>query len=230
MNKLFACLVFIFLFLTTATPIFAEQRFPFSKPTSGEVMEAMQATVPVRFLPGNPLYYFILIKEAVSRFFQPSAVERSKFDFAISGKRLKETYLLLKRGDLASASSNLTRYAKRNESVISQIEKSRSQNQAVEPTVSNMADQLRFQERLLFVIYEMRSQDNQTFDSSFSLAIGSFKDLVLELDRIKQGVKNRFVITKDVEATSGAQTTIEPTAEPTSIEATPTYKPRRIIY
>ncbi len=230
MNKLFACLVSILLFLTITTSAFAEQNYQFPKPTNGEVMEAMQATVPVRFLPGNPLYFFILAKEAVSRFFQPSAVERSKFDFAVSGKRLKETYLLLKKGDEKRANSNLKRYANRNQNVISQIEKSRSQNQAVEPTVSRMADDLRVQEKLLFAIYDMRPQGNKDFDENFSKAVGSFKNLVLEIDSIDQGVKNRFEITKAVEATNGASVTNEPSPEPTPTEATSTYTPRRIIY
>ncbi len=230
MNKLFACLVSALLFLTITIPVFAAKNFDFPKPTNGEVMEALQATVPVRFLPGNPLYFFILIKESVSRFFQPSAVERSKFDFAVSGKRLKESYLLLKRGDGKRASFNLSRYAKRNENVISQIEKSRAQNQAVEPTVSAMADALRFQERLLFTIYAMRPESDPAFEENFSQAVDSFKDLVLEIDKIKLGVKNRFEITKTIEASSGADMIAEPTPEPTPPEATTTYKPRRIIY
>lgn len=193
---------------------------------------ALQKTVPVRLLPGNPLYFLISIKEAVNRFFKPSAVERSQFDFILSGKRLKETYMLMKKSDFKMASSNFIRYAKQNESVIGQIEKARSQNQAVEPAISVMADNLRFHEELLIAIYYMKPSpdDNNDFDGSFSQAIDAFKALVREIDNIKPGVKNRFQISKTVTASGSAGSSSEPSPLPTPFEATPTYTPRRIIY
>lgn len=231
MRFISACLLGILLFFASIAPAFAQSDYNFPEITSGEVQGALQKTVPVRFLPGNPIYFLISIKEAVNRFFQPSAVERSQFDFTLSGKRLKETYMLMAKSDYRRASSNLVRYAKQNESVIRQLKKARSQNQAVEPAVSAMADSLRFHEQLLVAIYDMgRSSDTNNFDGSFSKAVEAFKALVGEIDNIKPGIKNRFQISKTVDASGSAEVNSQPSPPPTPLEATPTYKPRRIIY
>lgn len=232
MKLISACLVAFLLFFTSIAPAFSQSGYNFPKISSGEVQEAMQGIVPIRFLPDNPLYFLITVKEAVGRFFQPSAVERSQFDFILSGKRLKETYILMEKGDFGRASSNLGRYTKQNGNVIGQIEKARAQNQAVEPAVSAMADNLRFQEKLLIATYEIRpgSSEGYNFSDSFSQAIDSFKTLVGEIDNIKPGIKNRFQISKAAEASSNAEVNSKPSPFPTPTEATPAYKPRRIIY
>ncbi len=230
MRFISACLVAILLFFIFTGAILAKQDYQFPQISAGDVQEALQGIVPIRFLPDNPLYFLISVKEAVGRFFQPSAVERSQFDFVLSGKRLKETYMLMEKGDYRRASSNLKRYAQRNGSAIGQIEKARAQNQAVEPAVSRMADDLRFQEKLLIATYDMRPADADSyyFYDSFSQGIDSFKALVGEIDNIVPGIKNRFQISKDIEA-SGSPVNPRPTP-PTPVEATPTYRPRRIIY
>lgn len=232
MRFISACIIVILLFFTSIVPTFAQSDYNFQKITRGEVEGALQKTVPIRILPGNPLYFLILIKEAINRFFQPSAVERSQFDFTLSGKRLKETYMLMEKSDFKRAGNNFIRYAKQNESVIKQLEKARSQNQAVEPAISAMADNLRFHEELLIAIYFMKPSpgDNNNFDGNFSQAIDAFKALVGEIDNIKPGIKNRFQISKTVAASGSAGSSSEPLPLPTSFEATPTYTPRRIIY
>lgn len=232
MRFISACLVVVLLFFTSIAPAFGQSGYNFPKITSGEVQGALQETVPIRLLPGNPFYFLISIKEVINRFFQPSAVKRSQFDFTLSGKRLKEIYMLMAKSDYRRASSNLIRYAKQNESVIRQLEKARSQNQAVEPAIGTMADSLRFHEELLIIIYDMKpsSADTYNFDGSFSQAIDSFKTLVGEIDNIKPGIKNRFHISKTVDASGSAEVNSKSLPSPTPAEATPTYKPRRIIY
>ncbi len=232
MQFISACLVAILLFFTSFAPAYAQSDYSFPKISSGEVQGALQETVPIRLLPGNPLYFLISIKEAVNRFFKPSAVERSQFDFTLSGKRLKETYMLMAKSDYKRVSNNLIRYVKQNESVIRQLEKARSQNQAVEPAVGAMADSLRFHEELLIAIYDIRhsSGDNNNFDGIFSQAIDAFKALVGEIDNIKPGVKNRFQISKTTDASNSADVNSKASPSPIPVEATPAYKPRRIIY
>ncbi|KKR51360.1 MAG: hypothetical protein UT84_C0001G0045 [Candidatus Curtissbacteria bacterium GW2011_GWA1_40_16] len=232
MRFISACLVVILLFFTSIAPAFGQSDYNFPKITSGEIQGALQKTVPVRFLPGHPLYFLISTKEAVNRFFKPSAVERSQFDLTLSGKRLKETYMLMVKSDYKRAGGNLTRYAKQNESVIRQLEKARSQNQAVEPAISQMADSLRFHEELLIAIYDMKpaSADTYNFDGSFSQAIDGFRALVGKIDNINPGIKNRFKISKANDASESAIVNPSPQPSATPVEATPTYKPRRIIY
>lgn len=232
MRLISACLVAILLFFTSIAPAFSQTDYSFPEVTSGQIQGALQAIVPIRLLPNSPLYFLISTKEVINRFFKPSAVERSQFDLTLSGKRLKETYMLMVKSDYKRAGGNLTRYVKQNESVIRQLEKARSQNQAVEPAIGAMADSLRFHEELLIAIYDIRqsSGDNNNFDGSFSQAIDGFRALVGKIDNINPGIKNRFKISKANDASSSADVNSKDSPSPTPVEATPTYKPRRIIY
>src|SRR3989344_4402203 len=225
MRVISVCLIVVSLLLASILPVFAQGKYQFSKVNRSLVEEALQKIVPVRFLPGNPLYFLISAKEAFSRFFQPSAKERAQFDFVLSGKRLKETCMILKKGDLNGASNNLEKYAYRNKKTVEQIEKARAQNQAIEPAVATMTDFLRFHENLLAAIGQMRPDpiSDYGFDNNYKSAVDSFRQLVLKIDNIQPGVKNRFEITKDDEASSSPKI-VEPTPTPTPFEASPSYK------
>ena len=230
MRYFLACFIVVLSFIFAVTPSVASSDPQFSKLSDGEIGEALDKTVPIRFLPGSLFYFFISTKESISRFFQPSAKERAQFDFALSGKRLKETYMLAEKNDYDRANRNLLAYTKRNGKIIEQINKARAQNQAVEPIVASMADLLIFHERLLLALDEISqtSSSGHKLDDNFLHAVSSFTELVMQLDNILPGIKNRFEIIKTDEVINIIETDNKPT--PTPLEATPSYRPRRIIY
>ena len=229
-----ACLLFFFLLFFLTVPLsLAHTDYQFPSYTEGQISEALEKTVPLRFLPSHPLYFLINIKEIISRFFQPSSVEKARFDFILSGKRLKETYLLLEKGDVKNTSKSLRKYSKRLDSMKRQIEKARSQNQSVVAFTDEIAEGLKLHEILLSAISRkwQNYQEGYNFDDNFDAAFGEFINTILIIDNIKPGLKNRFKT-----ATSSATLENGPSASPTPSPSlmiqddSPSAKPRRIIY
>jgi hypothetical protein len=197
MKIISVCLPIIFVFLVILnSPVLANTNYQFPKPTEGQVTEALTKTAPLRFLPSHPLYFFITIKETVNRMFQPSALKRAQFDLVLSGKRLKEAYLLLSKNDVKRASKSLNKYAKSMDNVTRQMEKARSQSQDVKPLVSEMAEDLRLYEILFCAIYNMRQthEDAYDFDANFEEGINSFKKVITNTTNVEPGFKDRFRI------------------------------------
>ena len=227
-----ACLLVFLVFLITAIlPVFAHEDHSLPEATEGQINEALAKTAPLRFLPSHSLYFVISLKEKINRFFQPSSLERAKFDFVVSGKRLKESYILLSQNDVRRASRALVDYSKRLTKMNEQIEKARSQNQDVAVVTFEIAEGLRNHEVLLYAIskkWELIG-DSYNFDENLSLSVLRFIETVKVLDNIKPGIKDRFKT-----ATSAAfERKPTPTPSPASSEfpeTSSTARPKRLIY
>lgn len=228
MRIISVCLIIFLLPFFIFTNVSARTEYDFPKASDGQVNEALQRLVPARFLIDNPLYILTSFKESLTRFLAPSAVKKAEFDMILSGKKIKEAYLLVSKGDIKNTSRTLSLYKKRVEKMASQLEKARSQNQNVDALVDVMAENLRIHETLFFVIDSKRDlfEDAYSFDSNFDSAIAAHSKAVLVLDNIKPGIADRFTTTKG-EATEEAEPL--PSASP-YVEGTSSVKPRRIIY
>ena len=232
MKLVLICLLLLVIFSLKAEVFARSERF-IREASEGQINEALQKTVPIRFLPNQTLYFLISIKETFNRFFQPSSVKRAEFDLILSGKRLKETYLLLEKDDTKSASQNLKRYAHRVEKMIGQFEKARSQNQTVETLADLTAENLRSHEILFFAIFEKGKlkDDKFNFDENFEIAVDAFIKSVGAIDSVKPGLRNRF---KTVTEAAKLHQQIPPPVfvEPSLLETSPSpsIRPRRIIY
>lgn len=231
MRIISVCLIVLLLFVS-ARSAGAHSTYQFPQATDGQINEALQKTVPVRFIPSNPLHFLITAKEIVNRFFQPSARERAGFDLVLSGKRLKETYLLLKEGNVKDASSNLMKYAARVDKMVEQVEKARGQNQDVAALVDRIAEDLRVQETLLFAIdREYKNfEDSFDFDARFGDAFGAFGRAVRAIDNVRPGLIDRF---KSVADEDEENNFVPPSIYPVPsflFDASPSAKPKRIIY
>lgn len=226
------CLLIIFVSFLYLFPPRVGAHFETGLPSAsqGQIDEALEKTVPVRFLPSSPLYILIQTKEIVSRFFQPSSSKRAEFDFVLSGKRLKEIYLMTKNGDIKDASSNFARYDKTLDRMIDQIEKARSQNQEVTPLIDRIVEGLQAHETLLYAIYGdfKEGEDQFNFDENFKIALEAHGRTVLAIDRIKPGIKTRFNTVTQNEATG--EPDLKTNETNILFESTPAVKPRRIIY
>jgi len=232
--KVSACvLIFLCFSFLTVNLVFADSQYRFPQVSEGQITEALQGTVPLRFLPSHPLYFLISAKETINRFFQPSSTKKAEFDLVLVGKRLKETYLLLQKNDIKGASRNLSRYGQRINKMISQLEKARSQNQDVGTLAAKIAEDLRYHEILFFAIDQERQNlgDDKNFNENFEKAASDFTKAVMAIDKIKPGLKNRFQTVVSFES-SQEEKVDNPIPTPSSdiFESSPSVKPRRIIY
>lgn len=228
-----ACLIFalalFFLLFSTAN---AQVPIDLPKFTDGQINEALAKTVPVRFLPDNPLYLLIRGKEAFTRFFQPSSKEKAQFDLVLSGKRLKESYTLLKKGDVKNSSESLKDYAKRMKIFGNQIKKAKMQNQDVASIIGKVSDDLGTHEVLLSASAMFAQKDDAyNFESNYSGAIEAFSGVVNVLDQIKPGIKDRYVILRVKPSPTPLQSPHPVnSSSPQIYDSTGSVKPRRIIY
>ena len=188
------CVLLLVFASTSIGFVFGANDYLFPKATAGEINEAVEKLTPLRILPSNPLHFFISVKENITRFFNASSVKRAEFDLTLSGKRLKEAYLLTEKNDVANASKALFKYSRRLEKLREQMEKAKIQNQVVLELSEKIADDMAMHERFLYVISQKSEsyQNSYNFADNFQKAENEFKDTVLAIDNVKPGLKDRF--------------------------------------
>jgi len=227
MRIISACLSFILLVSILIFPTAAQSAIELEKLTGGQIDEALLQTVPIRFLPNHPLYFLITIKESVTRFLKPSSAARLEFDFILSGKRLKESYLLISNEALDEAQKNLIRYDKRLNKMVEQLEKARSQNQDIASQIGVISDGFKSHETLLIYFLQRKEEFAETIENSLT----AFEDAVNSVDIINPGVKDRFriLILRKSERNNNIESSPGSDIDPLPVESTPSYSPRRII-
>ncbi len=231
MRKILACVVFILLaFVLAANTARAAEVVTFPEASEGQINEALAKTTNVRILPSNSFYFVIITKETLARFFQPSASRRAEFDFVLTSKRLKETYLLFGKDNTVEASRSLNRYSGRMDKMLEQIAKARAQNQSMEPVVDEMANGFNYQE-ILFYAISKKFTDSGISDDSFNAASISFIGVIDAIDAFRPGFKNRY--RSAVNYTILKAKSLPPATQPKEsghFETTPSANPKRIIY
>lgn len=232
MRIISVCLIAVFVVLSLVTyPVLAHsQKFYFPEAGEGQISDAVGKIVPVRWLPSHQLYFLIFSKEAISRMFQSSSAKRAQFDFVLSGKRLKEVYLLLEKGDMKRANNSLMKYSSRLSAMNTQLEKARSQNQDVAAIVAEMAEGFKNQEVLLWAISKKIDGSDHTLDQTLGDARSAFVESVFAINNIVPGLKDRFktITDEEKEATMAPLPLPSPEALPST--ASPSVRPKRIIY
>lgn len=219
MQKLLSCFIlFAALFLATQTT-FAKDNY--ENVSDGQVNEALNNLPHVRFLPPNPLYYLIRSKELFNRFFTASSVDRARFDFMVSGKRLREMHDLAEKNDGRNFMDLIESYQISTERSIKQLEKARTQNQEIAPIVDEIISDLNYHEVLLL---NMNNRNIAGIDK----VIENFKVYVNSIEKFKAGTKNKFKITKENNLENLGKEHL-PSPIPTSSFET-TASPKRIIY
>lgn len=228
-KNLASVILLLFLFLFTNN-VNAETGIIFPEVSDGKINEAIAKTTHIRFLPSNPIYFTITLKEYFGRLFQPSASRRAEFDFILSSKRLKEAYLLLEQNNSKDASVALNKYSDRLDLMLKQISKARSQNQSMEPIFDEIADCFNYQEILFFAVSK-KNTNNQLTEESFDGAKLSFMNAINTIDSFRPGFRNRYKSAKNFAILKSKQTGQDsPSNYPNVTEATPSANPKRIIY
>ncbi len=224
MFKLLFCLIVV---VTISIPnvSFAQNNEP--RVSGGQVNEALANMPHTRFLPNNPIYYFVRVKEVFGRFFNASAVDRAEFDLMISSKRLKEIYLLLLDGKYTKANGLRDDYSRSLDKNIDQLRKAESQNQETLPLLDEIIDELNYQETLIISLQDTANDESaQDFDTYYLEQ--SFDSYISELEQFKPGLRSRFKLLK--ENIAAPKETMAPSPSPIIFVTTGSAKPRRIIY
>ena len=187
--------VFLMVFSSTSIgSVFGADDYQFPKATAGEINEAVEKLPHLRVLPSNPLHFFIRIKENVTRFSKASVLKKAEFDLVLSGKRLKEAYLLTEKNNAKQTSIALLKYSQRLQKLTEQMEKAKIQNQAVVELSEKIADDMAMHERFLYAIAQKSEsyQNSYNFAGNFQKAENEFMETVLAIDNVKPSLKDRF--------------------------------------
>jgi len=227
--KISACiLAFLLLFYSITSAVFGQISYHFPEASEGQINEAVAKIVPIRWLPSHPLYFLIRVRETFSRALQPSSAKRAGFDFVLSGKRLKEAYLLLENGDLKNTGKSLNRYSSKLADVGKQLEKARSQNQDIAALTAEMSERFKNHEVLLYAI--SKKSEAGDLDEVINASGDSFVNSIMVINNILPGVKDRYKTITNAENIESSQSAM-PTPSPLgTFQASPSARPKRIIY
>ena len=178
------CLVFILGLFFSFTNILG-QTVPnstssaWSKLDQGKIDEAINNLSPISKLPDDTLYFLITLKENTQRLFKPTPIERCLFDIKLSGKRLKESYLLLKKGENEKTGQNLKRYNDKANDIYEQFEKIEKQNLPNVQTADYLIINLFYQQRLISAATaEDQLATNSNLQINFKESVGKYESLV----------------------------------------------------
>ena len=196
MRLLLASFIFVLLFtIGVLRPIYASNSYNLPDAPSGKIDEALLKIVPVRFLPSSPFYFLIWAKENFNRLIKPSPLRKAEFDFVLSGKRLKEAYLLLEKNNVKNSSAALNRYSRVAEKTVDELKKAKNQSQDV-ATAAGIIDGGLLHQLILLSAIEKKVDsfaNDYNFNTNFSSAIDGFSQIVKEVDQISPGVGDKYL-------------------------------------
>ncbi len=185
------CCFFVLVFFAFSQKIFAHEDLSMPEVSDPQVNEALERTSALRFAPGSRLSKLIVVKESFTHFFKPSSAKKAEYDLRISGKRLKEAYILTNDAKINKATRSLNSYSKIVKRMTDELARARSQNQDITTLIGITADVLKYHEILLAKIYFISEEDNNHYIALVD-AIESFKKAVTSIDLIQPGLADRF--------------------------------------
>lgn len=162
-------------------------------PKSHELQDAIVKLSPVRFLPGHTVYIFVGLKEKVQRLFKPSAKDKAHFDTVLSGKRIKEAYLLAEKKDYKRARKAIERYGKRMDSLEKSLSSAQNQGQDVVTTVDLLADHLgKHQDLMAQILAIVPPEEKGAFKSAFKTPNEKLIEVIALLQKGRPDQAQRF--------------------------------------
>lgn len=189
-------LVLFFTFLlSTNTLVFAQDnQSPKSVatlpiPQKGQVEEHLLKLSPIRWLPDNRFYFLIVWKESIQHLLKANTAKKAYFDTILTGKRIKEAYLLAQKGSLPLSLQTTIRYTKQLKRLEKELTAGQTQGADVMATLNLLSDNLFRHQDLMAQIMtsvpnEQKSKFLQELDRANENLIAIAK--ILEKDRPDQ--------------------------------------------
>jgi len=147
--------IFFLVAIASNSVAFAEE------PTQAQISEALLQLPSVRWIPGQPFYFAITLKEKISWLIRPNPAQKAQFDLTTSGKRLKEVYLLVQKNDYKRGKETLSNYKKTLEKAASETEKAQTQGQNPVQLLNNVQNSFATQKIVLDQLYATESAKEQ---------------------------------------------------------------------
>jgi len=136
-----------------------------------KVEEHLQRFSPIRLLPDSRFYFVITWKENIEHFLKAGASQKAHFDTILVGKRIKEAYLLEKKGNLKASLKTIKRYEQRMEILEKELTNAQKQGADVMKTFDLLADNLfRHQDLLAQIAVDVPTQQKGEFLKQLNLA------------------------------------------------------------
>jgi len=122
-------------------------------PTQAQVNEALLQLPHIRIMPDNPFYFAVLVKEKISWLVCPNPAKKAQFDLTSSGKRLKETYLLVQKNNFKNSKKTLSSYQKTLEKMTEELVKAKKQSQDIVQLLDKTQNSFLAQKIILSQLY-----------------------------------------------------------------------------
>jgi len=136
-----------------------------------QIEEHLQKLSPIRLLPTNTFYFAITWKENIEHLLKANASEKAFFDTILAGKRIKEAYILEKKGDLEASLKTIERYQKRMEILEKELNNAQKHGDDVIKTLDLLADDLfRHQDLMSQIASNVPSGEKGKFVKQLNLA------------------------------------------------------------
>lgn len=164
------CFIFLAFFLSSTSA--SAQNLP--KVEQWEVDESLVRLSPIRFLPDHPLYFLITSKEKFDHFRKPDKADKALFDAFLSGKKIKEAYLLVQKNKLAQALQSLKNYQKINKRLVEELTQATNQGLPVFEAKALLADNL--ERHLKIIIVLANSSSNPEFKQELAKSVEAAKN------------------------------------------------------
>lgn len=148
MSKILSIFLSFFLFLLAFSTTALAQEVPQAK-TGVDFETAINTLSPVRWLPDHPLYFLITLKENLQTTFQPNSERKAEWQMILSGKRLKEAYLLIQKNKINQAANALAKYEEKIGQATREIDKAKGEGRDTARLIELLSDNLRRHEAVL---------------------------------------------------------------------------------
>ena len=188
------CFIFLAFFLSS-TLASAQTRLPagqdLPKVENYEIEETLVRLSPIRFLPDHPLYFLLALKEKVDHFTKPDKTAKALFDAHLSGKKIKEAYLLSQKNKFGDAQKSLKNYQKVGQRLRDELTQAASQGLPVFEIESLLADNL--VRHLKIIIVLVPKSPDQDFKQELSKSLESAVEIGKLLEKHLPDAKERIL-------------------------------------
>ncbi len=146
------------------------------------IQEDLVRLSPIRFLPDHPLYPLISIKEKFDHLRQPTLTKKALFDVILSGKKIKEAYLLAQKNNFSKVKDCLVKYQTVNQRLEKELDSAKNQGQKVFDVEKILAESLERHLRIIAFLASKNNEENFRLELSKSIQVIQALAKLLEKD------------------------------------------------
>jgi hypothetical protein len=164
-------------------------------PQNGQVEEHLPRLSPIKFLPDHPFYFLITWKENAQRLLKADSARKAHFDTILAGKRIKETYLLTKKGNLKTSLETVKRYGNQMERLEKELTNAQKQGADVITILDLLADNLfRHQDLMAQIAVDVPNDQRDEFLKELNRANEKLISVAKLLEKVRPDRAQRLIL------------------------------------